>query len=106
MSAHDLKKALKDVDRITLYRTLRVFESRGIIHKAHDGTQTVKYALCSEQCTDAVHVDDHVHFHCEICGNTVCLDKVQTPALDMPEGYHLTSLQIVAHGKCKNCIIA
>ncbi|MFZ1456094.1 MAG: transcriptional repressor, partial [Saprospiraceae bacterium] len=51
LSSHDIESQLSDADRITLYRTLKSFEEKGIIHKAIDGTITQKYAICEAHCT-------------------------------------------------------
>lgn len=44
LASHDIEEKLHDADRITLYRTLKSFEDKGIIHKAIDGTLTQKFA--------------------------------------------------------------
>ena len=36
-----------DVDRITLYRTLKSFEQQGLIHRVIDDTDVLRYAACS-----------------------------------------------------------
>ena len=71
LSSHDIESELKSMDRVTLYRTLKSFEESGLIHKAHDETMTIKYALCGHDCSIAEHKDEHAHFHCEVCGKTI-----------------------------------
>ena len=43
-----LEKAFPRADRITIYRTLKTFEEKGIVHGIEEGTTEVKYALCQE----------------------------------------------------------
>ena len=50
LSNQDIEDRLSDVDRVTLYRTLKSFQEKGIIHRAFDSTDTPKYAACSEAC--------------------------------------------------------
>ncbi|MEP0710878.1 transcriptional repressor [Algoriphagus sp.] len=50
VSLQDLEAAFEKADRITLYRTLKTFEEKGLIHSIEDGTGITKYALCEEGC--------------------------------------------------------
>ncbi|MBK9565749.1 MAG: transcriptional repressor [Saprospiraceae bacterium] len=103
LSSHDVEKQLSDADRITLYRTLKSFEEKGIIHKAIDGTITQKYALCDAHCDEDHHHDEHVHFHCEKCENTFCIDQVVVPQIDLPSGFKVKQTNMVARRVCKDC---
>lgn len=102
-SQQDLQKAVGDVDRVTLYRTLKSFEKKGLIHRAIDGTDQAKYALCQEECSVHDHQDDHAHFHCIQCGKTTCIDDVQVPDVQIPKGYLLAEAQLVLRGWCDQC---
>ncbi|MBK8056146.1 MAG: transcriptional repressor [Saprospiraceae bacterium] len=103
LSSHDIESQLSDADRITLYRTLKSFEEKGIIHKAIDGTITQKYALCDAHCDEDHHHDEHVHFHCEKCENTFCLDQVVVPNIELPSGFKVKHTNMVVNGVCKDC---
>lgn len=105
MSSADVELLLGDVDRITLYRTLKSFEDKGIIHKAIDGTITQKYALCEAQCDVDHHHDEHVHFHCLTCENTFCLDHVFVPKITLPGGFTAQQTDMVVSGVCEKCVI-
>ncbi|MBK8349291.1 MAG: transcriptional repressor [Saprospiraceae bacterium] len=103
LSSPDIEEKLKDADRITLYRTLKSFEDKGIIHKAIDGTIVQKYALCEAHCDEHHHHDEHVHFHCESCENTFCLERVFVPKVDLPAGFSVTQTNMIVHGICEKC---
>ncbi|MDX5483056.1 MAG: transcriptional repressor, partial [Hymenobacteraceae bacterium] len=45
VSLNDLEAAFHRADRSTLYRTLKTFEEKGVVHSIADGTGSVKYAL-------------------------------------------------------------
>jgi len=45
LSHSQLELMLEDTDRVTLYRTLKTFEQKGIIHQAVDGSGIMKFAL-------------------------------------------------------------
>ena len=106
LSSHQLESGLPEVDRITLYRTLRTFEQKGIIHQAFDGTANAKYALCNEACTEHHHVDRHAHFHCSFCGKTVCLDESPQPDVVVPGGFIVQSSHLILRGSCPDCTFA
>lgn len=92
-------------DRVTIYRTLKTFLDKGILHKVLDDEGTVKYAMCKEVCQaeDHTHHHDHVHFKCLVCGHTTCLDDVRIPALALPEGYQRQEINLLVQGVCPTC---
>ena len=100
----DLEKGMARTDRTTLYRTLKTFESKGIIHGIDDGSGAVKYAVCEDSCEPVRHRDLHLHFRCEICGKTNCLPAIQIADPDLPDGYVLHELNLTAKGHCPQCL--
>jgi Fur family ferric uptake transcriptional regulator len=105
LSHADLERELEGAcDRVTIYRTLEVFENKGLIHKVVDDSPVTKYALCPpEACSTHRHNDQHLHFQCRKCGYTFCLPLVKIPEVNLPEGYQLDTLSMVAEGLCKPC---
>lgn len=99
----DVEAGFAQADRITIYRTLKTFEEKGLIHSINDGTESTKYALCAEACKAGNHYDLHLHFYCNNCKQTYCLPKHQVPEIDLPAGYQLTELNLVAKGTCERC---
>lgn len=104
ISQPDLEAMLgKDVDRVTLYRTLSTFEEKGIIHKVLNLNGTANYALCSSDCKEHEHHDEHLHFNCTNCLNVYCLDELKIPAINLPNGYVSKSVNLIVYGLCKSC---
>ncbi len=103
ISHQEIEDALTIVDRVTLYRTLKSFEQKGIIHKVVDGTGQDKFAMCEHHCTEHHHQDEHIHFNCDQCGNTFCVDEVGIPAINLPNGFSVSSTNIVMKGVCDKC---
>ena len=103
LSNQELEAELEDSDRVTLYRTLKTFEKKGIIHQAIDGSGINKYAMCHADCTEHEHVDDHAHFHCTQCGKTLCLEEIDVPQVDVPPGYQVQTSYMVIQGQCNQC---
>ena len=97
------KKAGEKFDRVTVYRTLQTFVDKGIIHTIPTADNSVRYALCKDECSEGHHHDHHVHFICNNCHRTYCLDDVVTPDIKLPRGYTPNHTEVVVEGICKNC---
>lgn len=106
LSHGDLEGALKDrFDRVTIYRTLKTFLEKGIIHKVLDD-EGMRYALCKERCSEDNHHHDHVHFKCSACGETNCLENLHVPAVSLPTGYRVQEVNLLIQGLCADCAAA
>lgn len=103
LSSNDIEQMLPSTDRVTLYRTLKSFQEKGIIHKAIDGTDTPRFAMCASSCSEHEHHDEHVHFRCTQCSNTFCLNDVYVPKVAAPEGFQIASTHMVVEGTCQSC---
>ena len=97
------KKAGEKFDRVTVYRTLQVFLEKGLIHSIPTSDNSIRYALCKDDCSGGQHRDDHVHFICNSCGSTVCLEDVNVPAIKLPRGYVSEQVEMLVSGVCKSC---
>src|SRR4051812_2193161 len=63
LSYSDIEKQVAETyDRVTVYRTLKTFLDKGVVHKVLDDAGGLKYALCKEHCTSKEHHHEHVHF--------------------------------------------
>ena len=105
LSASDLERTLTHYDRVTVYRTLNAFEASGLIHQVPDEGYGVKYALCSPSCPDQTHDDEHVHFICQRCRHTFCLEEVHIPTVELPGEYAIQGFRYTVSGVCKECNI-
>ncbi len=90
-------------DRVTVYRTLQTFVEKGIIHQIPTTDNAVLYALCKEACADGHHHDNHVHFICNNCGKTICLDDVTVPEVKLPKGFMPLQSAMTVTGICDEC---
>ncbi len=102
ISLPELEKKFEKADKTTLYRTLKTFEEKKLIHSIDDGSGSVKYALCLEKC-ECQHDDLHVHFMCLSCKHTYCLNDMSVPSFDLPRGFQLNTVNLVVKGVCPNC---
>jgi Fur family transcriptional regulator, ferric uptake regulator len=90
-------------DRVTVYRTLQTFVEKGIIHTIPTKDNSVRYALCKDNCTEGHHHDNHLHFTCNDCGKTECLSNVELPDMELPANYKASSVDVVVNGLCSDC---
>lgn len=97
------KRAGEKFDRVTVYRTLQTFVEKGIIHTIPTADNSVRYALCKDNCEAGHHHDQHIHFVCSQCGQTFCLDDVVTPEIKLPQGYSTEHIEVVVNGICREC---
>jgi len=104
LSHGDLEDALPaGTDRVTIYRTLKSFEQAGLIHKVPNNAGIEKYAICKQNCVHHQHYDNHVHFSCENCAKTYCLDHIHIPQLSLPEGFTAHEFRFLVSGICLEC---
>jgi Fur family transcriptional regulator, ferric uptake regulator len=97
------KKTGEQFDRVTIYRTLQTFVEKGIIHTIPTADNSVRYALCKDACTEGHHHDNHVHFICDSCDTTFCLDHVSTPSIQLPNGFTQKQIDVIVSGICNKC---
>lgn len=103
VSQPELEQELKDaVDRVTLYRILKTFEEKGILHKVLDQHGTANYALCAG-CDEGHHHDQHLHFNCTQCNQVYCMDDIQFPAIKLPKGFSISAVMYTVLGTCNKC---
>ena len=104
LSYADIEKEVGSTfDRVTIYRTIKSFLEKGIVHKILDDTGAPTYGLCSEYCSQAQHQHDHVHFKCNLCGQTICLDEIDIPEVALPNGYKPREVNLLIQGVCSDC---
>ena len=106
LSNHEIEGSVGEIDRITLYRTLKSFEEKGLIHKITDLSGNAKYAMCEAACLEHHHHHHHthVHFQCENCQLTFCVENVEIPDIILPKKYKVTGQNITMTGKCEKCL--
>lgn len=101
-SLADLEDRLDTVDRSTLFRTLTLFLAHHLVHGIDDGSGSLKYALCSDDCLCGID-DQHTHFYCTRCRRTCCLRGVAVPRVGLPAGFSAETINFVIKGICASC---
>jgi len=102
-SLSDLETEMGTVDKSTLSRTINLFHQHHLIHSIDDGSGSIKYSVCRDDCQCSLG-DLHVHFHCNKCGNTYCMESIAIPNISLPRNFLLESVNFVMKGVCAQCV--
>ncbi|MBN1457121.1 MAG: transcriptional repressor [Sedimentisphaerales bacterium] len=87
-------------DQATVYRVLKRFCEKGIIHKAYLQSRAWKYEL-AHNCTET---QCHPHFTCTGCGKTFCLKNSFLPLIkNLEKGFVFHRQQVRVEGLCSMC---
>ena len=102
MSLTELENKILTIDKSGIFRTLSLFREQHLVHVIEDGGDGVRYELCHSH-DDDVDDDLHVHFYCEQCHQTYCLDHIPVPGIDLPAGFIMSSVNYMVKGICPHC---
>lgn len=102
MSLHEIDFAILTMDKSSVFRVLKLFADALVVHEIDDGSGSLKYELCHGHghCTPD---DMHVHFYCESCQHTFCLEDLHIPEISLPEGFTARYFNFVVKGICPDC---
>ncbi len=102
LSLADIESDMPEMDKSSIFRVLTLFLEHDVVHSFVDGRGVLHYELCHDdgQCR---HTDGHLHFYCETCQHTICLDDVALPEIVLPEGFEPHSVSFVIKGECPQC---
>ena len=102
-SLSSLSDDLEWSDQSTIFRTLKTFVEKGLLHSIDNGSDSKYYALCNTSCSEHRHRDFHPHFKCSKCGKTFCLNDSTMPNIEIPEGFVLKNLTLNIDWICEHC---
>ena len=102
LSMTELESALETVDKSNIFRALTLFRDVHLVHALEDSGEGVRYELCHSHDHDS---DDdlHVHFYCEKCHRTFCLEDLPVPEVSAPSSYEIHSRSYTLKGLCPEC---
>ncbi len=100
VSVAELAKSLQDIDKVSIYRTIDLFESAGIIHRVWTGFKS--RVELSEEFSE-----HHHHFTCVNCGKIISFDSAalekSLTSLEKSKGLELTHHSVELTGYCQAC---
>ena len=102
MSLSELEYQILTIDKSGVFRALTLFKEHHLVHVIEDGGDGVRYELCHSHDD---HVDDdlHVHFYCEQCRRTYCLEDIKIPPVRLSDGFEMHSVNYMVKGICPHC---
>ena len=103
MSLSELEYEILSIDKSGIFRTLSLFREHHLVHVLEDGGDGVRYELCHSHDDHQEDDDQHVHFYCERCHRTFCLNHTPIPHVSLPEGYEPQSINYMVKGLCPEC---
>jgi Fur family ferric uptake transcriptional regulator len=103
MSLSELEYKILSIDKSGVFRALTLFREHHLVHVIEDGSDGVRYELCYSHDGHEHDNDQHVHFYCERCHRTFCITDTPIPAITLPNGYTLHSINYMAKGLCQEC---
>lgn len=102
LSMTELEERLETIDKSNIFRCLQAFREAHLVHALEDSGGGARYELCLSHHD---HQDDdlHVHFFCERCHRTFCLEDIPVPAVPAPEGFAPSTASYLLKGLCPDC---
>ena len=97
-----IERLMVTMDKSSIFRTLNLFLEHDVVHAFEDGRGVINYELCEEE-GKCDHHDGHIHFYCESCQRSFCLEDIHIPSFDLPEGFFPHSVSFVVKGECPEC---
>lgn len=103
VSLGELETALESVDKSTISRTLSTFRNSRLVRSFNDGSGSLKYEICATSDNGMGRFERHIHFRCEECGTTTCLNDLKVPEVALPHGYKVNEVNYLVTGFCPEC---
>ena len=101
-SLSNLERKMVSMDKSSIFRTLTLFLEHDVVHAFEDGRGVLCYELCKEKGA-CDHHDGHIHFYCESCQRSFCMEDIHIPSFELPEGFYPHSISFVIKGECPDC---
>ena len=91
------------LDKSTISRSLAILLEHHAVHAFEDGSGSMKYEICRSD-TDTCFIENrHIHFYCEVCHKTYCMDPIKIPVVQLPEGFIMDTINYTVKGICPAC---
>lgn len=103
VSLAELEAVLETMEKSSIFRVLNLLESKSLIHTMQDGRGITKYELCRCQGHGHSEEDMHVHFYCTNCRETFCFEDLAIPAVTVPDGFRIDTVNFMLQGLCPAC---
>ncbi len=102
LSLMELEDIIGTIDKSGIFRSLTLFKEHHLVHTIEDGGDGTRYELCLSHNPE-LDEDTHIHFFCERCHRTFCIEDLLIPPVTLPEGYSATTVNYLVKGICPQC---
>ncbi len=102
LSLSNMERLMVSMDKSSIFRVLTLFLEHDVVHAFEDGRGVLNYEMCAED-GHCDHHDGHIHFYCESCQRSFCLDQIKVPGFELPVGFYPHSVSFVVKGECPEC---
>ena len=101
LSHPELAGLLPELDRVTVFRSLKALKASGLLHGIQGLDGVLRYVVNPvgrRGCPGK-----HPHFLCLECGAMSCLSDQRLPHVRVPEGAEVSGKQYLVYGICPVC---
>jgi Fe2+ or Zn2+ uptake regulation protein len=101
LSHREIVDLLAGLDRVTVYRNLKLLKEAGLVHGVHGIDGSLRYIVNPagrKGCPGG-----HPHFLCLECGTMSCLVGQELPRVSVPRSAEVRGKQFLAYGLCAAC---
>jgi Fur family transcriptional regulator, ferric uptake regulator len=101
LSHRELAALLPELDRISIYRNIKLLKKTNLVHGVQgiDGVQ--RYLVNPDEVDGCP--GGHAHFLCVGCGRMTCLLDQAMPRIKAPRGAQVRGKQLLVYGLCSSC---
>jgi Fur family ferric uptake transcriptional regulator len=107
LSHHELMSVCdRKINRITAYRTLQALYEHHLLLKVPSSNGVTKYLYRGIQQPapgSANHPEKKVHLICQDCGKIIDLKDFSLPALQLPNNFAASHIDLIINGRCTSC---
>lgn len=103
ISLLELEAQLETLDKSTISRSLAILLEHHAIHAFEDGSGSMKYEICRSDTETCFIENRHIHFYCEVCHKTYCMDHIKIPVVQLPVGFIMDTINYTVKGICPAC---
>lgn len=104
LSALEISEMMRlECDRVTLYRNLKTFAEKGIVHQIFVDANESKFVLPENGVNGGIANTEHIHFKCVNCSVVKCLHNNPVAPVFLPEGFKKLESNYVIFGLCDIC---
>jgi len=101
LSHRELAALLPELDRISIYRNLKLLKKADLVHGVQGIDGVLRYIVNPDGADGCP--GSHAHFLCVDCGRMSCLLDQALPRIEAPRGAIVRGKQLLVYGVCPSC---